>query len=736
MQDLLLISNRLPVTVEKKKGRFIFKESVGGLATGLGSFYKRYNSKWIGWCGLTLDTQNARKKKYLKNILEKEFSCHPVFLSRSQVKNYYNGFCNKTIWPILLYFPHYVDYNQTYWNYYKSVNKIFSEVTCKIADKDDLIWIHDYHLMLLPGMIREKMPEAQIGFFLRTPFPSFEIFRLLPWREELLKGLLGADLIGFHTYDYVRHFLSSVNRLLGYDCTLGKITTEDRTIQTDTFPIGIDYKRFSKAAHQPSIRKEIKKWQKRIFNKKVLLSVDRLDYTKGIPQRLEAFGKFLDKYPEYRGKVIYILLAVPSRQQLDQYKQLKRNTDELVGSINGKYGSIDWMPVWYLYRSLPFNELVALYNIADIGVVSSLRDGMNLVAKEYLATRTEQKGVLILSETAGSAKELGEAIIVNPNNLDELVEAFKNALSMPESEQIRRTETMQNRLQRFTAVKWAENFLSKLQDAKKYKLKMRARILKSHFRNQLIEKFTISRKRLFLLDYDGTLVPFYGRPEDARPDKKLLDLLAGLSATAQNKVVIISGRDRNTLDRWFRGIQINMIAEHGGWIKETGHPWKMIEVLDDGWKTPIRPVLESYEVRTPGSILEEKTFSLVWHYRQVDTELALRRVVEIIDDLSDLSETMNLQIARGEKVLEVKKSEINKGRAAMHWTTREDWDFIIAIGDSWTDEDLFRVLPEHAYSIKVGLTPSQAKYNLESPDQVINLLTELAEKDRPGATSR
>ncbi|MEA3432584.1 MAG: trehalose-6-phosphate synthase, partial [candidate division WOR-3 bacterium] len=352
MDRLIIVSNRLPITIEKRKGKLHFRRSVGGLATGLSSFYQLYDSIWIGWCGIPADNIDRKEKNNIEKKLMTDFNNCPIFLSRRDIRMYYYGFSNKTIWPLFHYFTHYAVYNQDFWASYIHVNKSFCNAIIKIAKPDDVIWIHDYHLMLLPTFLREKLPDARIGFFLHIPFPSFEVFRLLPWRREILDGLLGADLIGFHTYDYVGHFLSSVRRLLGYEYTLNLVTTANRKVQVDAFPMGIDYERFANAIYNAPVKKEINRIRKKLGHRRLILSVDRLDYTKGIPQRIEAFDLFLEENPEYKEKVTLVMVAVPSRTGVEAYMLLKKEVDELVGRINGKHGTIGWLPVWYLYRSL------------------------------------------------------------------------------------------------------------------------------------------------------------------------------------------------------------------------------------------------------------------------------------------------------------------------------------------------------------------------------------------------
>jgi len=706
-----------------------FQPSVGGLAIGLGSFYKSYNSLWVGWPGIALNKKDSQEREPLEAKLLSEFNCYPVFLSHNDVENYYHGFCNRTLWPLFHYFTQYVVYDEALYETYKRVNRTFCEAVTEVAKEEDIIWIHDYHLMLLPKLIREKMPDATIGFFLHIPFPSFEAFRLLPWRKEILEGVLGADLIGFHTYDYARHFLSNVRNLLGYEHTLGQISGEDRVIRVDVFPMGIDYEGYANATERREVQKNVNKMRKKLGDTRVILSIDRLDYTKGIPQRLEAFDAFLGKNPQYKEGVTLILVAVPSRTQVEHYRLLKKQVDELIGKINGEHGTIGWIPIWYLYRFLRFPTLNALYSIADIAFVTPLRDGMNLIAKEYLASKTDGRGVLILSEMAGASKELGEALIVNPNNKEELVEALEEALVMPEDEQIEANRMMQKRLQRYNVRRWAEDFVDRLLYTKRLQREMGARMLTSKMRQKLVSDYRKSKRRLLLLDYDGTLIPFFVRPEVARPSETLIKLLEQLCDDPQNEVVLISGRDRGTLERWFGNIDLRLVAEHGAWIRE--EEWELIEPLANDWKEEIRPILELYMDRTPGSFIEEKEFSLVWHYRRAESELASVRARELKEELFHLTANLNLGVLEGSKVLEIKNIGINKGRAALRWISKEQWDFILAIGDDLTDEDVFAVMPESAYSIKVGLSPSKARFNIVSQYEVRDLLRELVEtKDR------
>jgi trehalose 6-phosphate synthase/phosphatase len=729
VSKIVIVSNRLPVKTERHDGKLAFTPSVGGLATGLGSFYRSRDSVWIGWPGIASDELTEQDRTYTNQQLEKK-NCHPVFLSQQDLNEYYYGFCNKTIWPLFHYFPLYTSYADSFWRAYERVNAAFCEAVVDTAEPGDTIWIQDYHLLLLPGLIRERLPKAKIGFFLHIPFPSSEVFRLLPWRTTLLNHLLGADLIGFHTYDYVRHFLASVRRILGYSQISASslvIAVGDRVVKADAFPMGIDYEHFARTVTEPETERKKEQLRDKIGDRKVILSVDRLDYTKGLTQRLDAFDLFLDEFPQYREKVTLVLKVIASRAAIDQYQQLKKRLDERVGRINGKHGSLGWMPVWYLYRFLPERELIALYSLADVALLTPLRDGMNLIAKEFLAAKFRANGMLILSEMAGAAKELPESLLVNPNNLGEIAAAINTALTMPEDEQSERTQLMQKRLQRYNVVRWAEDFIGKLSSIKHMQSRLDARRLGVSLRPPLIEAYRSGKSRLLLLDYDGTLVSFTANPAAAHPDDDLMNILSALTQAPGTEVVIISGRDKGTLQRWFGTLSMGLIAEHGVWIKGSDEGWRTIEQLSDDWKTEIRPLLDLYVDRTPGSFLEEKEFSLVWHYRKADEEFAEVRVGELKEDLAPLVDNRNLGVFDGNHIIEVKNAGINKGRAALTWTSKKDWDFILAVGDDRTDEDTFSVLPGTAYSVKVGLQPSQARFNLESPREVRSLLRKLAE---------
>jgi trehalose 6-phosphate synthase/phosphatase len=727
MSKLILVSNRLPVTVElKKDGKISYSPSPGGLATGLSSLAKSRNCVFLGFNGVAGDSLNYNKSESIRCDLIDNNQSYSVPLTSNDVRLYYNGFSNKTIWPLFHYFSLYTTYETETWKAYVKVNQKFYESLKNLYETGDLIWVHDYHLMLLPGIIRNNIPDARVGFFLHIPFPSYEIFRLLPWRKEILEGLLGSDLIGFHTFGYVRHFLNSVQRIMGIEHYLGQLQIENRSVKCDIFPMGIDYERYSDYLGNGKIKKEVTNLARDLQGRKLILSMDRLDFTKGIIERLNAYARFLEKYPEYHQKVIMIHVAVPSRTKVDTYISLRDRVNELIGRINGKYNTLNWSPIRYLYRSLPFETIMTLYHCADVALITPLRDGMNLIAKEYVASRTESDGVLILSEMAGAAEELGEAIIVNPNNSEEVADAIAAALSMDREEQQARMSVMQSRLKRNNVFKWAEIFAERIASTKINEPESLASFMSTEDRDGVARSYRSGSARLLLLDYDGTLVPFYASPSSAVPDPDLLSLLELLVSDRKNTVVLISGRGWTFLDRYFSSVPIILVAEHGALMKMPGDQWQTSVTLNNEWKQQIRPLMELYSDMTPGSFVEEKEHSLVWHYRKSDSEFAHIRTIELKSNLMQMIANLNLGIIEGNKVLEVRNLESTKGKIASHFMAQQHYDFVLGIGDDVTDEDLFAVMPESAYTIKVGRGASKARYHIMSTGDVRLLLKQLA----------
>lgn len=732
---LIIVSNRLPVKVEVKNGHIKITESAGGLASGIKTYlesYKKTNPKadwlWAGWPG-------AEVPKELQDELREKLSArhlYPIFLTKEQENSFYNGFCNDTLWPLFHYFSSFTKYSKEQWATYREVNELFACKLQEIIKPADTVWVHDYHFMLLPKMLREKTAgQLPIGFFLHIPFPYFETYRLLPdkWRRAILSGMLGADLVGFHTYDYTQYFVGCVSRILGYEHTLDQITLNTRSVRVDTFPIGIDFQKFNDSILSLKVLEEKRRLKQTVGSQKVILSLDRLDYTKGIGNRLRGYELFLEKNPQLLGKVVLVMVVVPSRAEVGQYQEMKGEIDELAGKINGRFGSVKWTPIIYQYKALDFAELAALYNLSDIALVTPLRDGMNMIAKEYIASRKDQTGVLVLSEMAGAASELGEAIIVNPNHPEEVAAALEEAFDLSKERQVERNQLMQQRLKRYDVVRWGNEFIKELEEFKEKQLKEKeGKILGIPALGKLVKEFLKAKKRLILSDYDGCLVPFAKYPPLARPSEELLAVLHKLGRLPETAVAVITGRDRTTIEEWLKPAGINLSAEHGAWIKEKGKRWRLSKPMRSDWKETVLPVIRTFVDRVPGTFLEEKEFSLVWHYRMANQEMANLRAKELINNLTALTANTNIQVLPGNKIVEVRTAGMDKGSIALYFLDKEKYDFILAIGDDTTDEDMYKALPETAHTIKVRAGQTAAKYILDSPKDVLQLLNQLIDK--------
>ncbi|WP_293299667.1 bifunctional alpha,alpha-trehalose-phosphate synthase (UDP-forming)/trehalose-phosphatase [Pedobacter sp. UBA4863] len=725
MSRTIIISNRLPVKISKINGKYVLKKSEGGLATGLGDVYNSGSMLWVGWPGIDIPEKDQPE------IIQKLVSLNliPVFLTQEEINLYYEGFSNEVLWPVFHYLVTYARYEQTYWDSYIAVNEKFAAATQQAFNEGDKIWIQDYQLLLLPSLLRAQLPEATIGFFQHIPFPSFEIFRLIPWRDKLIDGILGADLIGFHTYDDVRHFLSAASLLTPITFSSNIIAMGNRQIIVEPFPMGIDYDKFEQMPLQRQVLAEIENLNSEKHGR-IILSIDRLDYSKGILERIRAYELLLQLHPKFIGEISLFMVVVPSRDTVAQYKELKENIDQLVGNINAKYRTLDWVPINYFYRSFSMKTLSAMYCVADICLVTPMRDGMNLVSKEYVASRRDETGVLILSEMAGASKELSDAIIVNPNNLGDMMNAIVEALTMPLEEQKRKMQIMRSLVRKFNVKRWVSNFLARMEDAKLLQYSLKTKHAVNMVSQGIISRYAATQKRIIFLDYDGTLVGFKTNIDEASPDEELLQLLNDFAEDTQNTLVIISGRKHETLQQWFGHLNIGIIAEHGAWQKKQGEEWHSLPLLNDQWKSEIKSILTTYTDRTIGSFIEEKSFSIVWHYRKTESGLGELRANEIINNMRVLAADKGLQIMPGNKVIEFRNMEVNKGKAAMNWMHETAYDFILAMGDDHTDEDLFKAMPNNGITIKVGSEVSEAKFYLNDHLEVRELLRSILEKSK------
>ncbi len=728
---IVIVAYRLPFTIRHRNGKMTAQQNSGGLVSAVLSLTERMKKSQSGtgtaktvWVGK--GDHDAEQMNSLREVKE-TFELVPVKIPDHVNEKFYGGFCNDLVWPLFHYFPSMSVFGQGYYESYRKANQLFYRELKKIIRPGDFIWIHDYQLFLLPGMVRNDFPDASVSFFLHIPFPSYEVFRIMPdgYQAAILKGMLGADLIGFHTHDYAQHFLKSVRRALGYDIALNTVMAEDTYSRADAFPISIDYKKFHDTVFLPETEKYMQKIHKQKRDRMLIFSVDRLDYTKGFLNRLAAFELFLERYKNMRGRVVFNMVIVPSRDTIARYQEMKKEIEATVGRINGKYGTLDWNPIAYQYKSLKFNEMIALYTLSDVGLLTPLRDGMNLVAKEYVAAQHQKHGMLILSEMAGAAAEMSESVLVNPTDISQMADAIYNALMMPAEERKSRIEAMKKRLRDYDVFSWADDILRSVVRVKTDRKSFRVRLINRDIEERIIDAFCNSARPVLFLDYDGTLVPIRELPEMATPEDVIISLTGRLAA--KSNVVIISGRNRDFLDEWFSDQNLTLVAEHGAFIRYPGGKWESSLDQDDKWKERFKPLLNRFTNRCKGSFVEEKRASLSWHYRNADEDLSALRAIELKNELEESIINMPLQVIDGHKVVEVKMSGYNKGSAAKKLLAMEENDFIMAIGDDKTDEELFGALPENAISLKVGKGPTRARYSFLRQSDVVAFLTRMAE---------
>lgn len=730
---LVVISYRLPFHVEEGA----LKQNSGGLVSAMLSYAKGKTNETnitssptkIVWVGVSEDSiedlANAKRDED-----QDCFEMIPIHLDEEMQQSFYEGFCNNEIWPLFHCFSHLAHFSSEDYEQYQKANQFIADHVLKYIQPGDRLWIHDYHFLLLPRLLRNRFSDIEIGFFLHIPFPSYEIFRLFPrsWREDLLLGMLGADLIGFHTFDYIQHFSQCVIRMISAQVTGSWITTEEGSSRIEAFPIGIDAQAFAKDRFSPIVQKKKEAVLEAIENRALIFSVDRLDYTKGLSARLLAIEKFFSKYPEWKNKVVFNMVVVPSRDTIPSYREMKLEIESHVGRINGLISTLDWRPVVYQYRHLKRDEMIALYSLSDVALITPLRDGMNLVAKEFVASQPPEKpGVLILSEMAGTSAELREALIINPNDNDEIADTLKIALEMPVEEKRVVWNKLQDRVHSYDVFAWSSDFLHSLSNSANIRKMKRTTPLIDKEVEVMQASYMASSKRAILLDYDGTLVPFHRDPEKAVPSPQVHEILSRLCSDPKNEISIISGRNRSFLERWFGDLPLHLVAEHGASQRLIGKEWEYIWNESDEWKISFREIMLLFVQRCPGSFIENKRTSLVWHYRNADPIYGVQIAKDLIESLKKaLHNPEEFKVLEGNHIVEVRPGLIDKGSAALRVFNELKHPFILAIGDDRTDEDLFSVLPEHAYGVKVGKGNTQAKYQLRDPSEVVRLLEYLA----------
>ena len=721
MARLLIVSNRLPVTVRPTERGAAVERSAGGLATGLDGPHAELGGLWVGWPGSLEGLSPQADAEVQRRLADLRLVAVP--LTSDEVTRYYEGYSNSVLWPLLHYSVARLPQEVRDFEAYAAVNERFADVIAERHRPGDLVWIHDYQLMLVPALLRERIPDARIGFFLHIPFPSSEIFRLLPQREQLLEGLLGADLVGFHTAAFVRHFASSVLRLLASRTEVDRIAWRGRSVRLGVFPMGIDAARFSRLAESPEVVASAEGHRK--DGAQLLVGIDRLDYTKGISRRLAAFETLLVRHPELREKVRLVQVAVPSRENVGAYRELRDEVEAMVGRLQGEFATSSWSPVHYLHRSLPIPELVALYRAADAVLVTPLRDGMNLVAKEFVASRPDGDGVLVLSEFAGAAAELSEALLVNPYDVEQTAATLHRALTMPADERRTRMAVLRERVMTYDVHRWARSFITRLERAPA--APEAPGLSPPDAIRSAVARATAAPRLALLLDYDGTLVPFAATPELAAPDAPLLALLRRLAARAHTEVHLVSGRKRASLERWFGPLDVGLHAEHGFWFRPPGGAWVGAEVTASEWREPVLAILREFAERTPGSLIEEKTAGLAWHYRAADPEFGASQANELALHLSTFLSNVPVEILPGDMVLEVRPHGIHKGRAVTQVLSRAGaGTVLLAMGDDRTDEELFAALPDGSISVHVGPAPSRAQLRIRGVGAARELLESIA----------
>jgi trehalose 6-phosphate synthase/phosphatase len=724
---VLIASNRLPITLRVEHGEPRLIPSVGGLATALRTPHEAGGGLWFGWPGDAMRSPDPR----VGELLDRH-RVRAVPVSAAEMDRYYDSYSNGLLWPLLHYQvdTQRLDADRDFGTY-RSVNARFADQLASEYQDGDVIWVHDYHLMLVPGMLRERLPTAKVGFFLHVPFPAADIFRVLPQREEVIRGLLGADLLGFHTASYRHNFVLAAAHVLGIEAGIEALSFEDRHVSLGVYPIGIDVAAFEKLARDDKTSEDADKIRRAAGNRKVLLGVDRLDYTKGLRRRLLAIDRLLEREQGLRDRIHFIQLAVPSREKVEAYADLRRSVNELVGRINAHHGTPTHSPVQLLYRSVPMSQLVTLYRAADVMLVTPLRDGMNLVAKEYIASRVDEDGVLVLSEFAGAAAEMQEALVVNPYDIAEVANATKRALAMAPNERAARMRALRSRVAENDVARWAGGFLSDLdraasaRDASPQPRPRRAADSDASRVERALERARAFERRLILLDYDGTLVPFAAVPELAAPDAELLDLLAELANVPGNEVHLLTGRSRPSVESWLGHLPLGFATEHGLLSRTPDGHWTSPRARGGAWLEPAVALFSDLAKRTPGALVEVKTASVAFHYRRSDPLLAAARLREARERIATLPDAEEAEVLDGSAVLELRARGVHKGLAAATLAAGYPGAAVFAAGDDRTDEDTFAALPEDAVTLRVGRGSTLARFRVFDSREVRALLRAL-----------
>ena len=701
-RPIVVVSNRLPFSFQRTTKGLEPHPSPGGLVSSLGPVLRKRGGTWVGWPGIEVrDGERISPRGEAYRI-------SPVLLNDKEINRYYHGLSNRTLWPMMHSMPGRARFDQREWDTYVRVNERFAESAVAVAADAGLIWVHDYQLMLTPTWIRSALPDTRLAFFNHIPFPPYDVFRVLPWTRELLRGLLACDLVGFHVRAYAQNFLDCAERSLGARIDREALLVEygDRTTRVGAFPLGIEFELFeSLASEAPRGRKA---------EHKIVLGVDRLDYTKGIPERIHAFERLLERHPEHREKVVLLQIAVPSRSQVAEYRELKREIDEIVGNVNGRFATADWSPIRYLYRSFSQQQLAAVYRDADVGLVTPLRDGMNLVAKEFVACQVGDPGVLILSQLAGAADTMREALMVNPVDIDGTAEAIHRALTMDEAERISRASALRAREQRDNVDAWVESFLRNA---------VGARASLSPFTDKdfsaWLSDFIGSHRLALFLDYDGTLCPLQDHPSQSKlspPMRRTLNVCAERDDT---DVAIISGRALRDIRSMVGNNQLSYAGNHGLEMSGPDMPEFVHEDLVHYRARAEELAEELKELSVDGAWIEAKGPTLTYHYRAVPENrrpALVNRAHEIINQAGYQARDAHCAVEARPPI------GWDKGRAVLHvLRTRygPSWSEsvrVVYVGDDQTDEDAFRFLAGLAMTFRVGSADTPTAAGRRLPD--------------------
>ncbi|MDA8791823.1 bifunctional alpha,alpha-trehalose-phosphate synthase (UDP-forming)/trehalose-phosphatase [Bacteriovoracaceae bacterium] len=720
MSRWIIVSNRLPFHWDETREKLT--QSGGGLVTAINGVKSKKPMHWIG----SLDHNIPENLVKTYKSKDKTTFSYPK-ISKNLYDSYYNDFCNDVLWPLFHYESELVRFEETHWKSYVEVNQRFADHISKVAKADDLIWIHDFHLFLVPKFLKKINKNLKVGFFLHIPFPSSEIYKQLPCRKEILDALIYSDIVGFHDFSYLRHFASSVYSILGISYNLMELQGPLNKIKLGVYPVSIDTENFIRVAKSAKTELEIKRNKLNQNKIKTILAVERLDYSKGILLKLRTFKMFLETYPKYVGKIQLYQIAVPSRTQVQDYINLRHEVEMLVSEINGRFSKLNYVPVKYFFTSINMNELMALYRTSEILFVTSKRDGMNLVCLEYIAAQNlRNPGVIMLSEFTGAASTLSHATLVNPFNIGDSVRILKESLEKPLVERKENHKVMLDYLKHYTASTWANSFLEDLNSQGRTGVVQKVNLETKDNLNKVKGRIK-NKSTTFLLDYDGTLSPIVSRPELALINQKTKQLLTTLSQRKNTDVVVVTGRDKKFISQQLKGLKVYIACEHGASFYD--HQKKVWRNLAPSkrrvWFEHAIDIISQYQKRTPNSFIEKKNYGIAWHYRNSPDAFAEFQARKLVQDLeSDLSK-FPVNVSRGKKVVEVKSVEANKGYFVDWFLSRyiQKETEVVAIGDDKTDEDMFRYLMNRGITIKVGDPKDTfAQFYIPEQDNVLKTL--------------